>query len=75
MIPIFIVVSYYDSRDGSNTFPDILHTIGNTPLIKLNKIPQSAGIQCDMCKYNNIFQSINCRWMENNVILSTLLQT
>lgn len=46
---IFNVVSYH-SRDGSNTFPDVLHTIGNTPLIKLNKIPQSAGIKCDMCK-------------------------
>lgn len=28
--------------------PNVLHAIGRTPLIKLNRIPQSEGLQCDM---------------------------
>lgn len=28
----------------------ILEAIGGTPLVKLNKIPQSLGIECDVCK-------------------------
>lgn len=32
--------------------PNILHAIGNSPLVKLNKIPQSMGIKCDMCMYS-----------------------
>jgi hypothetical protein len=31
-------------------YPDILKVIGSTPLVKLNHIPQSMGIKCDMCK-------------------------
>lgn len=31
--------------------PNILHTIGNTPLIRLNRIPQSYGIKCEVCEY------------------------
>lgn len=33
--------------------PNILHTVGNTPMVKLNKIPQSMGIKCDMCMFIN----------------------
>lgn len=29
---------------------NILEAIGRTPLVKLNKIPQSLGIECDVCK-------------------------
>lgn len=28
--------------------PNILHTIGNTPLVRLNNIPKSFGIKCEM---------------------------
>lgn len=28
--------------------PDILYAIGNTPMVKLNRIPQAEGIKCDM---------------------------
>lgn len=34
--------------------PDILHVIGNTPLVKLNNIPKKDGLSCDMCKLQNI---------------------
>lgn len=29
--------------------PDILTAIGQTPLIKLNNIPKSYGIKCEIC--------------------------
>lgn len=30
--------------------PNVLHAVGNTPLIKLNNIPKSFGIKCEICK-------------------------
>lgn len=39
-----------------NVYSDILKVIGNTPLIKLNKIPKEAGIKCDVyakCEFLN----------------------
>ncbi|XP_063831339.1 cystathionine beta-synthase-like [Ostrinia nubilalis] len=44
--------------------PDILHVIGNTPLVKLSKIPQQEGIQCEMyakCEYLNPGGSVKDR--------------
>lgn len=38
------------SSDGCKIHPDILDTVGYTPMVKLNKIPQAAGIKCDVCK-------------------------
>lgn len=29
-------------------YPNILHAIGSTPLVKLNKIPKEAGLKCDV---------------------------
>lgn len=28
-----------------------LEAIGNTPMIKLNKIPKNEGLKCDVCEY------------------------
>ncbi|KAK5648610.1 hypothetical protein RI129_003502 [Pyrocoelia pectoralis] len=44
--------------------PNILHAIGNTPIIKLNRIPQSLGIKCDIlakCEYQNPGGSVKDR--------------
>jgi cystathionine beta-synthase len=30
-----------------NIYPDVLEAIGHTPMIKLNKIPQSYGLKCE----------------------------
>jgi hypothetical protein len=30
--------------------PDILHCIGHTPLLRVNRISKAAGLQCDLCK-------------------------
>lgn len=38
------------STENPKILPDILHAIGNTPLVKLNHIPQAEGIKCEMCK-------------------------
>jgi len=31
-------------------YNSILEVIGNTPLVRLNKIPQSMGVECEVCK-------------------------
>ncbi|XP_063539394.1 cystathionine beta-synthase-like [Cydia strobilella] len=44
--------------------PDILHAIGNTPLVKLTRIPKSEGIKCDMyakCEFMNPGGSVKDR--------------
>ncbi|XP_047994464.1 uncharacterized protein LOC125232741 [Leguminivora glycinivorella] len=44
--------------------PDILHAIGNTPLVKLTRIPKSEGIKCDMyakCEFLNPGGSVKDR--------------
>lgn len=35
-------------EQNKNVFVNVLHTIGQTPLIKLNKIPQGDGLQCNV---------------------------
>uniref|UniRef100_A0A1Y1KD97 Cystathionine beta-synthase n=1 Tax=Photinus pyralis TaxID=7054 RepID=A0A1Y1KD97_PHOPY len=44
--------------------PNILHLIGNTPLVKLNRIPQSLGIKCEIlakCEFQNPGGSVKDR--------------
>ncbi|GAB0094418.1 hypothetical protein DMENIID0001_097140 [Sergentomyia squamirostris] len=44
--------------------PNILHAIGFTPVVKLNKIPQSLGIKCEMfakCEFLNPGGSVKDR--------------
>lgn len=41
----------FNSTTPPQVLPNILHAIGNTPLVRLNKIPQSEGIECEMCKF------------------------
>ncbi|KAG5878228.1 hypothetical protein JTB14_009207 [Gonioctena quinquepunctata] len=44
--------------------PDALAAIGNTPMIKLNKIPQSEGLKCDVyvkCEFFNPGGSVKDR--------------
>ncbi|XP_059053376.1 cystathionine beta-synthase [Achroia grisella] len=44
--------------------PDILHVIGNTPLVKLTKIPNDEGILCDIyakCEFLNPGGSVKDR--------------
>jgi len=29
----------------------VLDNIGNTPLVRLNRIPGAEGLKCEVCKY------------------------
>ena len=40
-------------KERPGIMPNVLHAIGNTPLVRINRIAQSAGLKCEMCKYNN----------------------
>jgi cystathionine beta-synthase len=43
-------------KTAPKIFPDILAAAGNTPLVRLNKIPKSVGIECDVlakCEFLN----------------------
>ena len=31
---------------------DILQAIGHTPIVRLNKLPKSMGIECEVCEFN-----------------------
>ncbi|XP_046402229.1 cystathionine beta-synthase isoform X2 [Ischnura elegans] len=48
----------------SDVMPNILHAIGNTPMVRLNKIPKSAGVKCEVlakCEYFNPGGSVKDR--------------
>ncbi|XP_030753395.1 cystathionine beta-synthase-like [Sitophilus oryzae] len=56
--------STHEWRRTSKILPDILKTIGNTPLVKLNKIPQHEGIKANVyvkCEYFNPGGSVKDR--------------
>merc|ERR1712038_527432 len=51
---------------GSKTgiLPNVLHFIGNTPLVKVNKIGKAEGVKCDLmakCEYFNAGGSVKDR--------------
>ena len=45
-------------KERPGIMPNVLHAIGNTPLVRINRIAQSAGLKCEMCKYNS--QQLPC---------------
>ncbi|XP_065339459.1 cystathionine beta-synthase-like protein [Cloeon dipterum] len=50
--------------DRDQILPNILHAIGRTPLVRLNHIPQSLGIKCEMyakCEFMNPGGSVKDR--------------
>ncbi|XP_043191337.1 cystathionine beta-synthase-like isoform X1 [Amphibalanus amphitrite] len=51
-------------RDEVKIMPNILHQIGRTPMVRLNKIPQSLGIKCEVlvkCEFFNAGGSVKDR--------------
>lgn len=40
---------FYRMPNRNKILPDILSAIGQTPLVRLNNIPKSHGIKCEMC--------------------------
>ncbi|KAF7278539.1 hypothetical protein GWI33_008243 [Rhynchophorus ferrugineus] len=64
--------SQHDWKRKTKILPDILKAIGNTPLVKLNKIPQAEGIKANVyvkCEYFNpggsVKDRIGCRMVED----------
>ena len=48
----------------SHVLGNILEAIGDTPLVRLNKVPQSEGLRCEMyvkCEYFNAGGSVKDR--------------
>ena len=41
---------YYCRKDRMKIMPDVLYNIGNTPLVRINKISKSAGLKCELRK-------------------------
>ncbi|XP_037073240.1 cystathionine beta-synthase-like [Pollicipes pollicipes] len=51
-------------REEYQIMPNILHQIGRTPMVRLNRIPQSLGIKCEVlvkCEYFNAGGSVKDR--------------
>lgn len=40
------------SNGKNGILPNILHAIGHTPMVRLNRIPQAEGIECEICKFS-----------------------
>ena len=34
--------------------PNVLHNIGNTPLVRLNRIGKAEGVKCEICEFVGI---------------------
>lgn len=46
----------YDEKERPAIYPNVLYHVGNTPLVRLNKIPAEYGIKCEMlakCEFFN----------------------
>ena len=39
-----------DRHERDSVLPDVLRMIGNTPLIRLDKIARSEGLKCNLCE-------------------------
>eukprot|EP00056_Hartaetosiga_gracilis_P007998 m.114843 g.114843 ORF g.114843 m.114843 type:complete len:518 (+) comp12833_c0_seq1:1063-2616(+) len=53
-----------DKDNVPKILPDILHNIGNTPLVKINKLAEEEGIECDLlakCEFFNSGGSVKDR--------------
>lgn len=51
-------------NEKARVMPDVLHAIGNTPLVRINKISKAAGLQCDLlakCEFFNAGGSVKDR--------------
>jgi len=48
--------NHVEPHDRSHILPSILHAIGQTPLVRLNRIPAAEGVQCELlakCEFLN----------------------
>jgi len=51
-------------QEKDNIMPNVLHNIGNTPMVRINKISKSAGLKCELlakCEFFNAGGSVKDR--------------
>ena len=36
---------------GGSILTNVLEMVGNTPLVRLDKIAKSEGLECELCKF------------------------
>ena len=46
----YVLYRLKTTEDG--ILPNILAMVGNTPLVRLDKIAKAEGLKCDLCKLN-----------------------
>lgn len=65
LAPTMSTMDYtYNRNESLRTLDNILEHIGNTPLVKLNNIPKSYGLKCDVygkCEFFNAGGSVKDR--------------
>jgi hypothetical protein len=55
MMQQFCIVIIIPSQPGrQRILGNILERIGDTPLVRLNRIPQSEGVECDVCTVSTV---------------------
>ena len=45
-------------KEHVQIMPNVLYNIGNTPMVRINKISKSAGLQCELCQYQHSLLSL-----------------
>lgn len=62
--PYAITIPKWKQLDNCKAYDNILETIGNTPLVRLNKIPKDHGLKCEIyvkCEFMNPGGSVKDR--------------
>lgn len=49
-----ICLCFICSGERPPILPNILYNIGNTPLVRINRITQKEGIKCELCRWKDI---------------------
>ena len=42
---------YILRKENIGIMPNVLYNIGNTPMVRINKISKSAGLKCELSEY------------------------
>ena len=40
----------FSRKEQIQVMPNVLYNIGNTPMVRINKISKTAGLKCELCK-------------------------
>ena len=51
-------------KENIDIMPNVLYNIGNTPMVRINKISKSAGLQCELCEY---FSPLNLSFLPPHI--------